>query len=176
VLVPDRQPWVFRRIHRLPRPLSHPCPNPTNVPNRCSLKPLKPETPEKALLLVCPTRRLTPQVVCRIRPRFQLPNPSSQKPDCRPRHRPQQPGRVWAIPPPGTALLPGLLGSGNHPRSSKANHPNTSPDRLTAAYLLQPIYGLTPLGVSHQNSKYRPATYEITPAATIAHLIPVWFS
>src|ERR1022692_567176 len=22
----DRQPWVFRRIHRLPRPLSHPCP------------------------------------------------------------------------------------------------------------------------------------------------------
>jgi hypothetical protein len=24
----DRQPWVFRPIHRLPRPRSHPCPEP----------------------------------------------------------------------------------------------------------------------------------------------------
>ena len=32
----------------------------------------------------------------------------------------------------------------NHPRSSKENHPNTSPVRLTAAYLRGLIYGLTP--------------------------------
>ncbi len=46
--------------------------------NRCSLKPLTPETPEITLLLVCPPRRLALQVVCRRRPRFQLPNPSSE--------------------------------------------------------------------------------------------------
>jgi len=28
VPVPDRPPWVFRPIHRLPRSLSHPCPEP----------------------------------------------------------------------------------------------------------------------------------------------------
>ena len=32
----------------------------------------------------------------------------------------------------------------NHPRSSKENHPKTSPDRLTEADLLGLIYGLTP--------------------------------
>ncbi len=61
-----------------PDPFRIPAPNPTNVPNRCSLKPVTPETPETTLLLVCPQRRLTLQVVCRSRPRFQLPNPSSQ--------------------------------------------------------------------------------------------------
>jgi hypothetical protein len=53
-------------------------PNPTNATNRCRLKPLKPETPEITLLLVCPQRRLALQAVCCSRPRFQLPNPSSQ--------------------------------------------------------------------------------------------------
>jgi hypothetical protein len=48
---------------------------PTNGPNRCSLKPLTPETPEEPLLLVLPQRRLTLQVVCRRLPRFQLPKP-----------------------------------------------------------------------------------------------------
>jgi hypothetical protein len=45
--------------------------------------------------------------------------------------------------PTGTELLHRLSVSGNHPRSSKENHPNTPPDRLTAAYLLGLIYGLT---------------------------------
>ena len=54
-----------------PGPFHIPAPEtPTNVPNRCSLKPLTPETPQITLLLVCPPRRLTPQVVCRSRPRF----------------------------------------------------------------------------------------------------------
>ena len=55
-----------------------PARNPTHVPNRCSLKPLTPETPEITLLLVCPQRRLTPQVVCRSLPRFQLLKPRPQ--------------------------------------------------------------------------------------------------
>jgi hypothetical protein len=61
-----------------PGPFRIPAPNPTNVPNRCSLKPLTPETPEKALLLVYPPRRVTPQVVYRNLPYFQLPYPSSR--------------------------------------------------------------------------------------------------
>jgi hypothetical protein len=52
-------------------------PNPTNMPNRCSLKPLTPETPEETLLLVLPQQRLTLQVVCRSLSRFQLPKPSA---------------------------------------------------------------------------------------------------
>ena len=67
----------FLLIPVFPGPVRIPAPNPTNAPNRCSLKPLTPETPGKALLLVCPPRRLTLQVVYRSRPRFQLPNLSS---------------------------------------------------------------------------------------------------
>ena len=42
------------------------------------MKPLTPETPEKALLVVGPPRRFAPQVVYRNVPCFQLPNPPSQ--------------------------------------------------------------------------------------------------
>ena len=48
-----------------PVPIASLSRNPTNVPNRCSLKPLTPETPEETLLLVLPQRRLTLQVVWR---------------------------------------------------------------------------------------------------------------
>src|ERR1035441_3343814 len=60
---------ILLPIHRLPRSPSHPCPRtPTNVPNRCSLKPLTPETTEETLLLVLPQRRLALQVVWRSLP------------------------------------------------------------------------------------------------------------
>src|ERR1035438_10165694 len=61
-----------------PGPLRIPAPNPTSAPNRCSLKPLTPATPEKTLLLVWPARRLTPQVVYRRLPPLQFPKPFSQ--------------------------------------------------------------------------------------------------
>src|ERR1035438_10451706 len=90
-----------------PGPIRIPAPNPTDVPNRCSLKPLTPETPEITLLLVCPPRRSTPQVVCRSRPRFQLPNPSSQT--RLPTQAPATAARTrLGNAPPGIELLPGL--------------------------------------------------------------------
>ena len=45
--------------------------------------------------------------------------------------------------PPGQNCCPGYRALVTTPRSSKENHPHTSPDRLTAAYLLGLIYGLT---------------------------------
>jgi hypothetical protein len=110
-----------------PGPPLHPCPEPMNVLNRCSLKPLTPETPEKALLLVCSPRRSTLQVVCRRRPRFQLPDPSSQT--RWPTQALATAARMRLGNTPGTELLPGFSGSGNHPRWSKEDHPNTSPGR-----------------------------------------------
>src|ERR1035441_7759819 len=72
----ERAGWPNRYIV-FPGPLRIPAPNPTNAPNRCSLKPLTPETPEETLLLVLPQRRLALQVVCHSLPRFQLPKPST---------------------------------------------------------------------------------------------------
>ena len=117
-----------------PGPFRIPAPNPTNMPNRCSLKPLKPETPKNTLLLVLPLWRLTLQMVCHSRPRFRLPNPSSRI--GWPTQAPVTASQMRLDNAPAPELLPGLSGSGNHPRSSKENHPNTSPDRRTAAYLL----------------------------------------
>jgi len=68
---------ICSRYIVFPGPLRIPVPNPTNVPNRCSLKPLTPETPEEPLLLVLTQQRLTLQVVCRSLPCFQLPKPSN---------------------------------------------------------------------------------------------------
>jgi hypothetical protein len=65
----ERAGWPNRYIV-FPRSRSR---NPTNVPNRCSLKPLTPKAPEEPLLLVLTQRRLTLQVVYRGLPRFQLP-------------------------------------------------------------------------------------------------------
>ena len=45
----------------------------------------------------------------------------------------------------------------NHPRSSKENPPNTSPVRLTAAYLLGLIYGLSPFPFPRLTAKLRRA-------------------
>ena len=105
VPVPDRQPWVFRPIHCLPRPLSHPCPEPHERDQPLPFEALKARNAGKTLLVVCPQRRLTPQVVCRSRSRFQLPNPSSQT-----RLPTQAPATAawtrWAMPP-GQTLAPG---------------------------------------------------------------------
>ena len=74
----ERAGWPSRYIV-FPGPLRIPAPNPTNVSNRCSLKPLTPETPEDALLLVLPQRRLTLQVVCRSLPRTQCHRQSGRR-------------------------------------------------------------------------------------------------
>jgi hypothetical protein len=108
----------FGPTHRLSGSLSHPCPKPTYVPNRCSLKPLAAETPEKALLLVCPPRCLTLQVVWRSRPRFQLPNPSSRTrwPAQAPRHRSPD---AFGQCPPGENCCPGYRALVNTPGQAK---------------------------------------------------------
>ena len=94
----------------LPGPLRIPAPNPRCVANRCCLKPLTPETPEKAQLLVGPPRSLTPQVVYRSRPRFQLPNSPSQTQW--PTQTPATATRTrLGNAPPGRELLPGLSSS-----------------------------------------------------------------
>ena len=41
-------------------PFRIPAPNPTNVPNRCSLKPLTPETPEKGAITGMSTAAFDP--------------------------------------------------------------------------------------------------------------------
>ena len=100
-------------------PFRIPAPNPTNATNRCRLKPLTPEMPEITLLLVCPQQRLALQVVWRSRPRFQLPNPSSQT-------------RLPTQAPATLVTTPG--------QAKKIIHIHP-PDSFTPAYLLGLIYG-----------------------------------
>jgi len=57
----------------VPGPICILGPKPTAERNGCNLKPLKPEVPEKALLLVVSWRPLPLQVVCPSQPGFQRP-------------------------------------------------------------------------------------------------------
>jgi hypothetical protein len=130
---PERYPCRREREipPRLPRCLSHPCPEPHERAQPLQFEAFKARNAGNNAITGMSTAAFNPTGGVAQPAPFPIAKSVVPKPIADP--GPATASRTRLGNALGTELPPQLSGSGNHPRSSKENHPGTSPDRLTAS-------------------------------------------
>ena len=94
----DRQPWVFRRIHRLPRPRSHPCPEPHERAQPLQFEAPNARNARKSTITGMSTAAFAPTGGVAQPVSFPIAKSVRPNPMADPATRRRQPRRVWGMP------------------------------------------------------------------------------